>query len=107
MQPFGSEPGLTNSIHLCFHLCRFDVSVNNVSSPGETDALWSTKGLFAAIFFDLQCRSLSAGVGVGGGGELQFLSSTTRGRSRPIEPSCENGGQVSLSLNGPHSHSDM
>lgn len=67
MQPFGSEPGLTNSIHLCFHLCRFDVSVNNVSSPGETDALWSTKGLFAAIFFDLQCRSLSAGVGGGGG----------------------------------------
>lgn len=63
MQPFGSEPGLTNSIHLCFHLCRFDVSVNNVSSPGETDALWSTKGLFAAIFFDLQCRSLSAWVG--------------------------------------------
>lgn len=63
MQPFGSEPGLTNSIHLCFHHCRFDVSVNNVNSPGETDALWSTKGLFAAMFFDLQCRSPSAGVG--------------------------------------------
>lgn len=93
MQPFGSEPGLTNSIHLCFHLCRFDVSVNNVSSPGETDALWSTKGLFAAIFFDLQCRSLSAGVGGGGGGGCSSSARPLEGAAVLSNPLVKMGGR--------------
>ncbi len=59
--------------HLLFHLCRFDVSVNNVSSPGETDALWSTKWLFAATFliFSFSPKSVPSGGG---------------GRSFPVQP---------------------
>lgn len=40
-----------------FHLCCFDVSVNNVSSPA--DALWSTKELFCCHIFDLSQVSQS------------------------------------------------